>query len=107
MKSYDTAVEALQDLKLRGYKSDMHLHEDHITCNGHDSKLFADDFHVEEYYRFEGASDPNDSSVVYAIETRDGMKGALVDAYGTYAQSLSDAMIRKLRLGHMAIDRKI
>ena len=107
MKSFETSTEALQDLKGRGFTKDMHLQADHITCNGQESKIYPDDFHVEEYYRFEGASDPNDSSAVYAIATRDGIKGTLVDAYGTYAQSLSDEMIRKLRLGHIGLDSKI
>ncbi|MGH7300220.1 MAG: hypothetical protein ACREKQ_05850 [Candidatus Rokuibacteriota bacterium] len=30
-------------------------------------------------------SDPDDASIVYAIETRGGTKGLLVDAFGTYA----------------------
>jgi hypothetical protein len=40
---------------------------------------------VRDYRRFEGASDPDDMSVVYAIETSDGLKGTLVDAFGVYA----------------------
>lgn len=35
--------------------------------------------------RFEGGSDPDDASIVYAIETRSGTKGLLVDAFGPYA----------------------
>jgi hypothetical protein len=30
-------------------------------------------------------SDPDDASIVYAIEARDGTKGVLVDAFGLYA----------------------
>ena len=36
-------------------------------------------------HRFEGESDPDDMSVVYAIESQDGTRGVLVDAFGTYA----------------------
>jgi hypothetical protein len=35
--------------------------------------------------RFEGASDPADNTILYVIETNDGIKGTLVDAYGSYA----------------------
>jgi hypothetical protein len=38
-----------------------------------------------EHYRFEGASDPDDMSVVYAIESAGGPKGIIADAFGTYA----------------------
>ena len=41
--------------------------------------------HVVNFYRFEGITDPGDMSVLYVIETDDGAKGTLVDAYGTYA----------------------
>lgn len=32
---------------------------------------------------FEGMSDPDDMSVLYAIESADGTKGSIVDAFGT------------------------
>lgn len=41
--------------------------------------------HVVNFFRFEGITDPADMSVLYVIETDDGAKGTLVDAYGTYA----------------------
>src|SRR5690349_11404384 len=40
---------------------------------------------VKNFYRFEGASDPADNVILYIIETSDGHKGTLSDAYGTYA----------------------
>ena|SRR5688572_10269441 len=44
-----------------------------------------DQVNVVDFYRFEGITDPADMSVLYVIETHDGAKGTLVDAYGTYA----------------------
>jgi hypothetical protein len=40
---------------------------------------------VVNFYRFEGQSDPADNSILYVIETSDGKKGMLIDAYGAYA----------------------
>jgi hypothetical protein len=40
---------------------------------------------IVNFFRFEGSSDPDDTSILYVIETNDGVKGTLVDAYGTYA----------------------
>lgn len=40
---------------------------------------------VTNYFRFEGQSDPGDNSILYVIETEDGRKGTLIDAYGPYA----------------------
>lgn len=49
-------------------------------------KVYApNEVKVVNFYRFEGISDPDDMSILYAIETNDGLKGTLVDAYGPYA----------------------
>ena len=42
---------------------------------------------VPNFFRFEGISDPDDMSILYEIETRDGCKGTLIDAYGVYSDS--------------------
>ncbi len=42
---------------------------------------------VINFYRFEGQSDPADNSIMYVIETSDGLCGTLIDAYGAYADS--------------------
>ena len=43
------------------------------------------DVEVPNFFRFEGVSDPDDMSILYVIQTTDGHKGTLVDAYGLYA----------------------
>ena len=40
---------------------------------------------IRKFARFEGVSDPDDMSIVYAIEGWDGTRGTLVDAFGVYA----------------------
>ncbi|WP_245750725.1 hypothetical protein [Flagellimonas taeanensis] len=60
-------------------------------------KLHPEDFDVDEMRRFEGMSSTDDSSVLYAISSKNGIKGLLVDAYGVYAENISEAMRKKLR----------
>jgi hypothetical protein len=62
----------------------------------------AEDLLIREFYRFEGVSDPDDMSIVYAIESRDGTRGTLVDAFGVYA---SPAVGRVLE--HVPIRRAV
>ena len=45
----------------------------------------AENLAIVEHYRFEGASDPDDMSIVYALESSDGTRGTIADAYGVYA----------------------
>jgi hypothetical protein len=94
MPAYDTVSQAISGLKERGYTLDFNLKSNCIECYG--EKLDSKDFEITEFHRFEGSSDPGDESIVYAIESRNGMKGVLVNAFGVYSESLSDEMIRKL-----------
>ena len=53
---------------------------------------------IVERHRFEGASDPDDESVVYAFESRDGTRGNLVDAFGPYANPGLSSFLQKVRI---------
>jgi hypothetical protein len=51
---------------------------------------------IAAYYRFEGVSDPDDMSILYAIETRSGVRGTLADAFGVYADPRVGAFLREV-----------
>lgn len=99
MRNYDTLLDALNDLKSRGYTFDFKLQFDCLEC-AETGKLDPNQFEITEVYRFEGMTNPDDSAVLYAIEGKQGEKGTLVDAYGAYASPLSADMIEKLRITH-------
>ena len=94
MPAYDTVSQALSGLKERGYTLDFNLKSNSLECVG--QKFNSNDFEITEFHRFEGNSDPGDEAVVYAIEAKNGMKGVLVNAFGVYAEPLSDDMMKKL-----------
>ncbi len=99
MENYDTVSNALSSLKDRGYTKDFNLAFDKIMCNETNECLNPSEFEITAFYRFEGESNPSDEAVVYAIESKDHrMKGALVNAFGTYADGVSDEMIKKLAM---------
>ncbi len=96
--NYETLSEAITDLQGRGYTEDLNLNSDCIECKALDYKLYADQFGVDEMYRFEGDSNPDDSSILFAISAPSfNLKGLLVDAYGAYADPLNIEMIQKLK----------
>ena len=97
MYTYDTVSEAVNGLKKRGYSVDFNLQEDCIHCHT-TGKLTPDEFIITEVHRYEGESDPADEAVVYAIESRHGDKGVLVNGFGISADALSDEMVRKLEI---------
>ena len=98
MNTYPTVTEALNDLKKEGYVLDFNLKGDCIECTTPNIQLYPADFIIDKFYRFEGASNPDDSAIVYAISSKSGLKGTLVDAYGVYADSLTTDMMEKLKI---------
>ena len=98
MKSYTTLVEAINDLKAEGYTWDFNLESDRLYCKELSQGFFPDEFEVVEYHRFEGESNPADSSILFAIKTKDGKKGVLLDAYGAYAGEVSPALMQALKI---------
>jgi len=96
MYTYDTVSQAVSGLKERGYLIDFNIEQDCIVCNKTPLKLRADEFEITEVHRYEGDSDPGDEAVVYAIESKHGQKGILVNGFGASTDSASDEMIAKL-----------
>lgn len=98
MTTYNNLVDATNDLMKRGYTANLSLEGDTIDDKEHNIHMTADDFVIDEFYRFEGPSNPSDMSIVYAVTSdKYNLKGVLINAYGTYANSSSSAINAKLR----------
>lgn len=95
--TYESLVDALVDLKKRGYTLDFNLKENCIVCQTQNLTLQASEFEIAEVYRFEGMTSPDDSTVLYAIESNIGLKGVLVSAYGVYAEGMTAEILEKLK----------
>lgn len=99
MYTYDTVVGALNGLKERGFTLDFNLAFDKLICHDTGQCLNPGEFEITEVYRFEGATNPADEDVVYAVQSKDGkIKGSLSQAYGMYADPASDEMMQKLAM---------
>ncbi len=97
MKNYESLVDALDDLKTRGYEADFATDTVCLYCGDLDLRLHPEDFKVDEVYRFDGESTPDDNSILFAISSLSGLKGTLVDSYGVYSEHLSFDMAKKLK----------
>ncbi|MES1215430.1 MAG: hypothetical protein ABUT20_07935 [Bacteroidota bacterium] len=72
--------------KLRQKKMDNEFRLDKDGFNAGRGKSYpAEDLKIIKTYRFEGDSDPSDSSILYIIEAKDGLIGYSLDAYGVYS----------------------
>lgn len=82
--SYDTLSQAMNSLKDRGFNEEVEVIDDsHIRIG--DQEYSDQEIEILEFHRFEGMSNPADTSVVYALNSKDGNKGLLADAYGADA----------------------
>ena len=48
-------------------------------------------------FGFEGVSDPDDMAILYAIESSNGIRGTLVDAFGVYSNPVISAFLEHVR----------
>ena len=95
-KNYQNLLEAINGLRERGYNYDYDFENACLYCKMISQKFESKDLLISEYYRFEGMSSPDDNSVLYAIESNEGHKGILIDAYGAYADEFKAAFIKDI-----------
>lgn len=97
MENFDTLVEGINELMKQGYTENFNLRKNCIECRNGQYKIFHNEFEIDKFYRFEGASNPDDSSILYAISSdKYKLKGVLVNAYGIYSDPVTDEMLNKL-----------
>ncbi len=99
-EGYSSLSVAIADLESKGYTADFNLVADGLTSKSLKKEWKAGHCDVIKYYRFEGMTDPGDSSILYVIETHDGTKGLLVDNYSAKGSYLSPEMLKKLKITH-------
>jgi hypothetical protein len=82
MSDMSTLTEVLERLQERSIP-EFRFSEKGLAAKG-DRFYQPRDLEIIKVYRFEGASDPGDLSIVYVFETRDGEYGYSLNAYGVY-----------------------
>ena len=75
----------LNKMVLEGYEDDFKIADSGLRSLKTEKVYQPEHINIVNFFRFEGQSDPNDNTIMYVIETTDGLKGTLVDAYGPYA----------------------
>src|SRR5687767_9831925 len=95
--NYNNLVEAEQGLRKRGFDHDFEVKDDILHCITTGEDFTPEQVTIVEHHRFEGDSNPSDTSVIYALDIGDGKhKGILIDAYGAYSSPTLSEFIRKV-----------
>jgi len=93
-------VSILGSLTALGFETQFKATEQGLLSLATQKAFQSGEVKVVHFYRFEGESNPADSSIVYAIETNDGEKGTLVDGYGTSSDSQVTDFMQKVEEMH-------
>lgn len=80
----ETMVSVIQKLEEDGYNVQFQATADGLVSLKSNKTYQPNEVKVENFYRFEGESNPDDSSIVYALAAGDE-KGTLTDSYGQYS----------------------
>ena len=89
----------LNRLESEGYTDQYRVEENRMVSLGEDSRKYKpEEVKAVNFFRFEGISNPDDMSILYAIETADGRKGTLVDAYGVYADDETGEFFQQVEI---------
>lgn len=97
MPEYNTLSEGIEALRKQGYTEDFNLMQDCLDCGAGKYRLLHTDFKIDKVYRYEGESNPDDEAALYAISSdKYGIRGILVNGYGTSSAGVTDEMLAKL-----------
>jgi hypothetical protein len=94
-----TLSQVLEKLRLKRRDNEFTMSEGCFST-GKGKKYQPEDLTIIKTYRFEGESDPSDSSILYVIEANDGLVGYSIDAYGVYSNhdAAYDDFVRKIQV---------
>src|SRR5689334_7484931 len=88
----------LNKLEANGYTDQYKVEKGKLHDLSNDKKYKPKDVKAVNFFRFEGITDPDDMSILYAIETSDGRKGTLVNAYGLYSDDDTDEFMKQVEV---------
>ena len=95
-ENMSTMVSILEAINKTGYIQQFKVTPEGLTSVESGKSYQPDEIEINHFYRFEVESNPDDSSIIYAIETNDGERGTLIDSYGTYSDPLIASFIKKV-----------
>lgn len=98
INKYSSMVNAVEGLQKRNYTCDFQLAGESMKCLSTNRMYRPQDMVIVEYHRFEGITNPEDMSVIFAIECNDDTKGTIVSSYGMYADAQLLDFIEKVKI---------
>lgn len=99
-KQLETLVSVQRKLEEEGFETQFKATEQGLLSLSTERTFQPEEVKIESFYRFEGESDPEDNSIIYAIETDSGEKGTLADGYSNSSDALVSDFIKQVKEIH-------
>lgn len=89
-------IEKTEELTEKGYDAEFQITEAGLKHLKGNEIYQPGDIHIVEFFRFEGITNPDDMAILYVIETKDGLKGTIIDAFGLYSDDILGAFMKEV-----------
>ncbi|MCV9385697.1 phosphoribosylpyrophosphate synthetase [Reichenbachiella ulvae] len=96
-QTFDTLSEAMNALTKEGFKENFIPKENSIHAVFSDKHYQPQELKITRNFRFEGMTNPGDSTELFAIEAKDGTKGTMSMNYGANGHQ-NDELIKNIEM---------
>ena len=98
----ETMVSVINKLREKGKGNEFRMGEKGLICETNQHAFKPDELEVIKTYRFEGESDPADSSILYVVKDKNSdFTGYFIDTYGATSNSSKlDEFIKQIPVHH-------
>lgn len=95
--SFQTLSEAVNALQARGYESDGYIEKNSLHVGNKNFR--ASEVQISEFHRFEGMTNPSDTSIIYALEAKnENTRCLLINSYGAKASEEISNFIKEVEI---------
>lgn len=101
----NTLTSCVNKVTKDGYTDNFKITKEGLYSSLKEKHFTPEEVTVINFYRFEGQSDPADNAIMYVIETADGQKGILIDAYGPYSDEKVTAFMNEVEAINKKVDK--
>ncbi len=92
----NTLAEVTENLLHKGYTFNFQVNEAGMLTDNKDLAFAPSEVVLVEIHRFEGMSNPADSSILYAVKARSGEMGIVIDSYGADGSEITSEFMNKV-----------
>lgn len=91
-----TLLACMQKANEKGFERDFLITEHGLNWRGGNQFYRPEEVVIEDFYRYEGKSDPDENAILYLMVTKDGQKGVFATSFGIYADPVATEFILKI-----------